>query len=61
MTAMTTTDAPRLSRRDWGVIICGALVLVASFLPWESATSSVGYNGSAPAYSRPRTPAWRSG
>jgi hypothetical protein len=33
-------DGSRLSRRDWTIIICGALVLVASFLPWEAASAS---------------------
>jgi hypothetical protein len=44
---MTPTDTGqaaggvrRLSRRDWSIIICGALVLVASFLPWEAASAT---------------------
>jgi hypothetical protein len=49
--------AARLSRADWTIIICGILVLVASFLPWETATSSgttiyggAVYTGSASAW-----------
>jgi hypothetical protein len=43
----------RLSRRDWAVIGCGALVLVASFLPWEAASAGglgAVYTGSASAW-----------
>jgi hypothetical protein len=29
----------RLSGTDWAIISCGALVLIASFLPWEAASS----------------------
>jgi hypothetical protein len=46
-------DARRLSRREWTIIICGGLVLVASFLPWEAATSGglgAVYTGSASAW-----------
>jgi hypothetical protein len=46
-------DGSRLSRRDWTIIICGALVLVASFLPWEAATSTAlggAYSSSASAW-----------
>lgn len=42
-----------LSKRDWAIIACGALVFVASFLPWEAATSGglgAGYTGSASAW-----------
>jgi hypothetical protein len=45
--------ARRLSRRDWAVIICGVLVLVASFLPWEAASASAlgtGYSASDSAW-----------
>jgi hypothetical protein len=53
---MASPPAPvprRLSKRDLAVIACGALVLVASFLPWETATSdgvAVAYTGSASAW-----------
>jgi hypothetical protein len=51
---MIASPVPRrLSKRDLIVITCGALVLVASFLPWETATSDgagVVYTGSAPAW-----------
>lgn len=53
---MASSPAPvprRLSKRDLTVIACGALVLVASFLPWETATSDGGgvvYTGSASAW-----------
>jgi hypothetical protein len=46
-------DARRLFRREWTIIICGSLVLVASFLPWEAATSGglgAVYTGSASAW-----------
>jgi hypothetical protein len=46
-------DGSRLSRRDWTIISCGALVLVASFLPWEAATSTAlggTYSSSASAW-----------
>jgi hypothetical protein len=42
-----------LSKRDWTIIICGALVLVASFLPWEAASASglgTGYSASDSAW-----------
>jgi hypothetical protein len=57
---MTSASSPpaagngsRLSRRDWTIIGCGALVLVASFLPWEAATSTAlggAYSSSASAW-----------
>jgi hypothetical protein len=44
---MTTSQAQRgakdlrgLSKRDWTIVVAGALVLVASFLPWEAASAS---------------------
>jgi hypothetical protein len=44
---MTTSQAHRgandlrgLSKRDWTIVVAGALVLVASFLPWEAASAS---------------------
>ena len=54
MMAPPTAPLPRrLSKRDLTVIVGGALVLVASFLPWETATSNgvgVVYTGSASAW-----------
>jgi hypothetical protein len=53
MTPPAASLPRRLSRRDLTVIACGALVLVASFLPWETATSNdvgVVYSGSASAW-----------
>jgi hypothetical protein len=53
---MASPPAPvprRLSKRDLTIIACGAMVLVASFLPWETATSDsagVVYTGSASAW-----------
>jgi hypothetical protein len=52
-TPQAAGDTRRLPRRDWAVIVCGALVLVASFLPWEAATSSAlggAYSSSASAW-----------
>jgi hypothetical protein len=47
---MTTTSAARgLSKRDWTAVVCGTLVLVASFLPWEAA-SAAGYTASDSAW-----------
>jgi hypothetical protein len=49
MATIDTTRSGLLSKRDWTIIVCGALVLVASFLPWESATSGL-YTGSDSAW-----------
>jgi hypothetical protein len=52
-TRQVAGDGPRLPRRDWAVIIIGALVLIASFLPWEvaSTTTALGaYSGSDSAW-----------
>jgi hypothetical protein len=58
---MTTFDADRpgprqLSKRDWTIIVCGTLVLVASFLPWEAASA----NGLGTSYSASDS-AWSAG
>jgi hypothetical protein len=58
MTASDTRHAARgaprgLSLGDWAIVIGGTLVLVASFLPWETATASTvvgGYSGSDSAW-----------
>jgi putative oligomerization/nucleic acid binding protein len=57
---MTTAQASRgagdlrgLSKRDWTIVTCGAIVLVASFLPWEAASASAlgtGYSASDSAW-----------
>jgi hypothetical protein len=55
---MTTSDVAHtgqrhLNKRDWTIIICGALVLVASFLPWEAASAGglgAGYSASDSAW-----------
>jgi hypothetical protein len=46
-------DLRGLSKRDWTIIVCGGLVLVASFLPWEAASASAlgtGYSASDSAW-----------
>jgi hypothetical protein len=52
-TRPTTGGTRLLSRKDWAIIGCGALVLLASFLPWEAASSGglgAVYTGSASAW-----------
>jgi hypothetical protein len=53
MTSSDIAGQRHLNKRDWTIIICGALVLVASFLPWEAATASglgTGYSASDSAW-----------